>query len=53
MTADKQSKFYRPMTCRFRSWRGDSNPQPAVYKTAALPVAPRQRVGKGYAIKGT
>ena len=27
----------------YRSWRGDSNPQPAVYKTAALPVAPRQR----------
>jgi hypothetical protein len=25
-------------------------PGSAVYKTAALPVAPRQRVGKGYAI---
>jgi hypothetical protein len=36
------------------SWRGDSNPQPAVYKTAALPIAPRQRVvsRKGYVIRG-
>ena len=25
------------------SWRGDSNPQPPVYKTGALPIAPRQR----------
>ena len=26
-----------------QSWRGDSNPQPPVYKTGALPIAPRQR----------
>lgn len=26
-----------------QSWRRDSNPQPPVYKTGALPVAPRQR----------
>jgi hypothetical protein len=28
---------------RRRSRRGDSNPQPPVYKTGALPIAPRRR----------
>ncbi len=27
------------------SWRWESNPQPAAYKTAALPIEPRQRRG--------
>jgi hypothetical protein len=31
----KQDRLCRPVTCRFGSWRGDSNPQPAVYKTGA------------------
>lgn len=38
-----------PARCRHRtrgSWRRDSNPQPADYKSAALPVELRQRVSK-------
>lgn len=30
------------------SWREESNLQPAVYKTAALPIELRQHPGKGY-----
>ena len=33
---------YEPTTCGFSfrwSWRWDSNPRPAVYKTAALPLS--------------
>lgn len=33
----------RDATCLSESWRWDLNPQPAVYKTAALPVELRQR----------
>ncbi len=44
MTCQQHGKTHRSLTCEFWSWRRDSNPEPAVYKTAALPVAPRQRM---------
>jgi hypothetical protein len=37
-----------PLTGEMLSWRSDSNRQPPVYKTGALPIAPRQRAVQGY-----
>ena len=37
------------MPVQAESWRRDSNPQPPVYKTGALPIAPRQPADLGSA----
>ena len=47
-TADLQSAPFGhsgtyPQNIHTRSWRRDSNPQPADYKSAALPIELRQR----------
>jgi hypothetical protein len=50
MTAPRTAPQHRPDQGGCLELAPGLEPGSAVYKTAALPVAPRQRVGKGYAI---
>ncbi len=48
-TRGRANIFALPLV-NLRSWRTDSNPRPADYKSAALPTELRQRVFSNYSI---